>query len=84
MRRRHRAAYRRGMAAGHSVLRATPGDRIVIRGHHVGEPDRDGEILEVLGDDGQPPYLVRWTDDDRVSRFYPGSDAHVQHFEHPR
>ena len=59
--------------------RVSPGDRIVIRGHTVGEHDRDGEILEVLGDDG-PPYLVRWEDDGRVSEFFPSSDAHVEHF----
>ena len=41
----------------------------------------DAEILEVLGDEGGPPYLVRWEDDGHVSRFYPGSDAFVQHFE---
>lgn len=30
------------------------------------EPDRDGEILEVRGDDGRPPYIVGWSDDGRV------------------
>jgi hypothetical protein len=64
-----------------SILRAAPGDRLVIHGHHVGEPDRDGEIVEVHGDDGAAPYTVRWTDG-HVSRFYPSSDACVQHFEH--
>jgi hypothetical protein len=65
-----------------SMLQADPGDRLVIRGHHVGEPPRDAEILEVLGDDGHPPFVVRWSDDGRVVRAYPGSDAYVQHFEH--
>jgi hypothetical protein len=62
-------------------LRARPGDRIVVRGHHLGETARDGEILEVLGEDGAPPYLVRWSDDGHVSRLFPGSDAFVEHFE---
>ena len=61
---------------------AQPGDRLVIRGHHVGEPARDAEILEVLGEHGGPPYLVRWEDNGHVSRLYPSSDAYVQHFEH--
>jgi hypothetical protein len=65
-----------------STLRAAPGDRLVIRGHHVGELSRDGEILEVLGEGGGPPFLVRWEDDGHVSRLYPSSDAYVQHFEH--
>ncbi len=64
------------------VLSASPGDRLVIRGHHLGEPDRDGEIVEVLGDHGAPPYRVRWEDTGHVSELYPGSDAHVQHLEH--
>jgi hypothetical protein len=65
-----------------SILRGAPGDRLVIRGHHTGEPERDGEILEVLGEDGAPPFLVRWEEDGRVSRAYPGSDSYIQHFEH--
>jgi hypothetical protein len=63
------------------VLRASVGDRIVVRGHHVGEPARDGEVLEVLGEDGAPPYLVRWEVDAHVSRFYPSSDVYVEHFD---
>jgi hypothetical protein len=66
-------------------LRASPGDRLVIRGHRVGERERDGEILEVLGEDGLPPFLVRWSDDGHVSGLMPGSDAYVEHFdESPR
>ena len=64
--------------ASGSALRAAPGDRLVIRGHTLGEPDRDAEILEVRGEGGAPPFLVRWSDDGRVSLFYPGSDAHVE------
>jgi hypothetical protein len=57
---------------------------LVIRGHSVGERLRDGEILEVLGEDGGPPYVVRWSDDGHVSRVFPGSDAYVEHFVHHR
>jgi hypothetical protein len=65
---------------GSSKGRVSPGDRIVIKGHHVGEHERDGEILEVRGEDGGPPYLVRWEEDGHVSEFFPSSDAHVEHF----
>ncbi len=68
------------MAKSSSILRASPGDRLVIHGHHQGEPARDAEILEVLGEDGGPPFLVRW-EDGHESQFYPGSDAHVEHFK---
>ena len=72
------------MSKPSSMLRAGPGDRLVIRGHRTGELPRDAEILDVLGEDGGPPFLVRWEDDGHVSRFYPSSDAYVQHFEHER
>jgi hypothetical protein len=39
-------------------MHATVGDRIVIRGKIVERPDRRGEILEVRGIDGGPPYLI--------------------------
>ena len=63
-------------------MRASVGDRLVIKGHHVGEPDRDAEILEVHGQDGAPPYVVRWSEDGHEGLFFPGSDAVVEHFEH--
>jgi hypothetical protein len=61
-----------------SPLTAKPGDRLVVRGHHVGERERDGEILEALGEGGGPPFVVRWSDDGHVSRLFPGSDAYVE------
>jgi hypothetical protein len=65
-------------------MKAAVGDRLVIKGHYVGQPDRDAEILEVHGDDGAPPYLVRWSDDGHEGLFFPGSDAIVEHFTHHR
>ena len=63
-------------------MRANIGDRIVIRGHRVGEPNRDCEVLEVRDPDGGPPYRVRWGDTGHESLFFPGPDATVQHYEH--
>jgi Domain of unknown function (DUF1918) len=63
-------------------MQASVGDRIIIRGHHIGEPDRDGEVLEVRGADGTPPYMVRWEDTGHQALLFPGPDATVQHFEH--
>lgn len=62
-------------------MHASPGDRIIIRGHRVGEPDRDAEVLEVLGADGGPPFRIRWGDNGHETLFFPGSDATVQHFD---
>jgi len=66
-------------------MRASVGDRLIIKAHHVGEHDRDAEIIEVQGDNGGPPYLVRWDEDGHEGLFFPGSDATIQHFtHHPR
>lgn len=62
-------------------MHATVGDRIIIKGHHIGESDRDAEVLEV-GPGGGPPYKVRWEDTGHEALFFPGVDASVQHFEH--
>ncbi|MGZ5401029.1 MAG: DUF1918 domain-containing protein [Nocardioides sp.] len=64
-------------------LHAVIGDRLIVHGVHVGQPVRDAEILEVRGEDGSPPFLVRWSDTGHEGLVYPGPDAHVQHFEHP-
>ena len=63
-------------------MRARPGDRLVIVPHHLGEPPRDGEILEAQGPAGGAPFLVRWEDTGRVSLFYPGSDARIERLTH--
>jgi hypothetical protein len=62
-------------------MRAVPGDRIIVRSMHVGEPDRDGEVLEVRGKDGAPPYLVRWSDSGHEGLLFPGPDTQIHHGE---
>lgn len=62
-------------------MKVAAGDHIVVRGHHLGEAVRHGQILEVRGEDGAPPYVVRW-DDGHEGLFFPGPDAAVEHFEH--
>jgi hypothetical protein len=46
----------------------------------VGHPGRTGEIVEVRGAGGEPPYLVRF-DDGHTALVFPGPDATI---EHPR
>jgi hypothetical protein len=55
-----------------------PGDLVVVAGHRVGENERTGEILAVMGEPTHQRYRVRW-DDGRESIFYPGSDAVIRH-----
>jgi hypothetical protein len=63
-------------------MQASVGDQVIVHRRHVGEPDRDGEVLEVRGADGAPPYVVRWGDNGHESFFCPGSDATVRHLGH--
>ncbi len=63
-----------GIREGHE------GDVVVVSGHRVGERERTGEILEVVGSGDHVHYRVRW-EDGRETLFYPGSDAHVRHAE---
>ena len=64
-------------------MHAAVGDRLVVAGHHVGEHERGGLVLAVEGQDGGPPYVIRW-DDGHESTFFPGSDAIVEHYPAPR
>jgi Domain of unknown function (DUF1918) len=60
-----------------TAARGAVGDLITVTAHHVGEPERVGEILEVLGEPGHEHFRVRW-DDGHESVFYPSSDATVR------
>ncbi len=62
-------------------MKAKVGDRIVIQAHRVGEPERDCLVLAVRGEDGGPPYVVKWGDDGHESLLFPGSDAYVAEYE---
>lgn len=43
-------------------MKAQVHDRIIVLSKQVGEPNRDGEVLEVRGSAGAPPDVVRWSD----------------------
>ena len=60
---------------------AAVGDRLVVRSVHLDGPVRDGEILEVRGEHGAPPYVVRWSDTGHEALVFPGPDAFVEHYE---
>ena len=60
-------------------MEAAVGDRLVIHSAHVDGRVRDGEILEVRGAGGAPPYVVRWSDSGQEGLVFPGPDATVEH-----
>jgi Domain of unknown function (DUF1918) len=55
-------------------MEATIGDQICIHGSTVGHADKHGEIMEVRGTGGEPPYLVRFADG-QTTLLFPGPDA---------
>ena len=57
-------------------MHASVGDRLVVESRTVDAPRREGEVVEVHGQDGAPPYLVKWSDGHEGLTF-PGPDAHV-------
>ena len=59
-------------------MKASVGDRLIVHGTHVDDVDRDGEIVEVRGADGAPPYVVRWTHSGHETLVFPGPDATVR------
>lgn len=69
------SAYQRREAA----VQARVGDRIVVHSTHLGEPERSGEVLEVRGPSGAPPYLVRWSPDGHEGLFFPAGTCAVVH-----
>jgi Domain of unknown function (DUF1918) len=59
-------------------MQAAVGDRLHVRGSIVGQPERAGEIVEVRGAGGEPPYLVRF-DVGHTGLVFPGPDAIIEH-----
>lgn len=58
-------------------MKAHVGDRLRVHGRTVGDSDRTGTILEVRGEEGTPPYLVRFTDG-QERLLYPGGDCVIE------
>ncbi len=60
-------------------MQAKAGDRLIVRGNRVGDPDREAVIVEVRGPNGEPPFIVRWETDGHEGLFFPGPNTHVEH-----
>jgi hypothetical protein len=64
-------------------MRANVGDRLLTHGRIVGQHDREGEIVEVLGSEGAPPFRVRF-EDGHETVITPGPDSVVEHVAEER
>ena len=62
-------------------MHAQQGDHVTVPGRHVGDGERHGEVLEVRGPHGEPPYLVRW-DDGHEALVCPGPELRVRTAAH--
>ena len=58
-------------------MRANVGDLLLVESSSAEQHRREGEIIEVRGADGAPPFVVRWPDGHEALTF-PGPDAHVK------
>ena len=58
-------------------MQATVGDLLHVRGKKVGDRDHTVVIVEIRGQDGTPPYLVR-DDNGHEMLVFPGQDASVE------
>ena len=59
-------------------MHAEVGDQLTVMGRRQGDEERHGEIIQVDGPDGTPPYLVRW-EDGHDGLFFPSGDAEITH-----
>jgi Domain of unknown function (DUF1918) len=59
---------------------ARVGDQLLLHGRIVGQHDRFAEVVEVLGENGNPPYRVRF-EDGHEAIMSPGPDCVVRHRE---
>ncbi|MER8043982.1 DUF1918 domain-containing protein [Streptomyces sp. NPDC094032] len=60
-------------------MRANVGDKLLVHGRTVGQHDRTAEVVQVLGENGTPPYRVKYEDDGHESLMSPGPDTVVRH-----
>jgi hypothetical protein len=60
-----------------ATMHAEVGDQLLMRGRTVGERPTTAEVLEVRGQDGSPPYVIRF-EDGHTGLFFPGPDTRVQ------
>ncbi|HYY08188.1 MAG TPA: DUF1918 domain-containing protein [Actinomycetota bacterium] len=55
-------------------MQVKPGDRVVVETEHVGEPEREGEVLQIIEGSTSVTYRVRWNDG-RETLFTPAAGS---------
>ena len=58
-------------------MRARAGDTLLVKERRAGEGDREAVIIEVWGEHGRPPYVVRWLSDGHIALMFPGPYARL-------
>jgi len=58
-------------------MAAKKGDTLRTPSEKIGQPERRGEIIEILGDDEHPMFKVRWADAHETV-VVPGPDVTVE------
>jgi Domain of unknown function (DUF1918) len=58
-------------------MKGNVGDVLVIESRSAEQHRREGKIIEVHGEDGAPPFVVRWPDG-HEGLCFPGPDSHVR------
>lgn len=59
-------------------MQATIGDRLHIHGRAVGQTEQLAVVIEVHGEGGAPPYLVRY-ENGHEALVFPGPDCTIEH-----
>ncbi len=54
-------------------MRANIGDLLVVPGLE----SRVGEVIRVLGQDGAPPYVIKWQSDGHIAMVTPGEYSRI-------
>lgn len=54
-------------------MRAKVGDWLVV----PGSESRTGLVIRVLGQDGTPPYVIKWQSDGHIAMVTPGPYARI-------
>jgi uncharacterized protein DUF1918 len=58
-------------------MEAKVGDRIVVSTDKVGQPAREGDILEVIEHESGTEFVVRWADGHQSAIRPHGGNAHI-------